>query len=184
MSTNSFDTASNASQVDLSGSPLKPEDGERVLRHRGYVVGFRDPDIKPGIAGKFMVYDPSDEDGFCIVGDDRNDLILDAIKSLGNMLDMSVLDEVSDDDLLSKDFGIVSQGIGFVDLDGGRDEYVLLTRKDGEDLTPDLAERWLLLRVYREGSGPGTRFCHAVRAVQKKGSENACICTIEHRLDI
>lgn len=48
------------------------------LRSVGYVVGDRDPMLKPEFPGKFMVRDSmDDEDGFCVVGDNLLELILE-----------------------------------------------------------------------------------------------------------
>mgnify|MGYP003385386349 CR=1 FL=1 len=179
------DATLNSQFVGATLDLLSPAKGEQVLRHNGYLIGIRDPDIKPEHTGQYMVFDPSDDDqGFCIVGDDRNVLIFEAIEALLEGLDITVLDPVNDDALINDDKSITAEHVGHLDIEGGRDQYLLLTRKDGEDLSPELAERWLLLRVFNEGAGAGTHFCHSVQAVQKKGRPSACICIVEHRLDI
>lgn len=73
--------------------------------------------------------------------------------------------------------GVVDEGID------GRDEYILLTRKD-YDLTPRQAVSYLLPKVYRRSSHPGAYFCTSVRAMQSQFQLNAVVCIIEHRYDI
>lgn len=48
------------------------------LAKSGYFAGARKPEVKPGIAGAYMVNDPRHLDGFAIVGDDVGALILEA----------------------------------------------------------------------------------------------------------
>jgi hypothetical protein len=48
------------------------------LAKSGYFAGARKPEVKPGIAGAYMVNDPRHPDGFAIVGDDVGALILEA----------------------------------------------------------------------------------------------------------
>lgn len=74
-------------------------------------------------------------------------------------------------------------GIGVINKDDGRDEYVLLTRLD-DDLTPEQATDWLLPRVLHRSQAPGAYYCHTVRAVQAHHSANKVICTVEHRYDV
>lgn len=52
------------------------------LRQHEYFVGDRDPSVKPEFAGKFMVNDPTDPDGYAIVGDDLNELVEEAHQHL------------------------------------------------------------------------------------------------------
>lgn len=60
---------------------------ESALVAAGYKISERNPQVKPEFPGAFMVTDPSDdEDGFCIVGDDRNELIVDAYASLMHII--------------------------------------------------------------------------------------------------
>jgi|GEM_PF-2839611 len=81
---------------------------------------------------------------------------------------------------------ITSQTIGSIsDLDNGRDEYVLLTRTDGDDLTPKQAHDWLLPRVYRETHAEaGGYFCNSVSVQQVQYSTTQVIAIIAHRYDI
>ena len=65
----------------------------------------------------------------------------------------------------------------------GRDEYLLLARKD-DDMTPEQAIKWLLPKVYRRSTMPGDYYCTSVKAVQAQHSTCKVICTIEHRYDI
>ena len=48
------------------------------LAQAGYLVGPRDPAVRPGHAGAFMVKDQQDSDGYCIVGDDIDALVTEA----------------------------------------------------------------------------------------------------------
>lgn len=47
-----------------------------------YFVGDRDPNKLPLVAGEFMVCDQDEEDGYCIVGDNLQELILEAHQHL------------------------------------------------------------------------------------------------------
>ena len=49
-----------------------------ALMNAGYFAGARRPEVKPDFPGAFMVNDPQDPDGFSIVGDDIEALILEA----------------------------------------------------------------------------------------------------------
>lgn len=53
-----------------------------LLSAHGYFAGNRDAKIKPEFSGRFMVRDTQDQDGFCIVGDDLSDLVLEALEHL------------------------------------------------------------------------------------------------------
>ena len=88
-------------------------------------------------------------------------------------------DEVLPDEavILLTSIGLIDEGIE------GRDEYVLLTRKD-DDLTPEQAAAYMLPKVYRSSSHPGAYFCTSVRAMQVQFRRNAVVCIIEHRYDI
>lgn len=90
---------------------------------------------------------------------------------------------LTDQDLVNQDHGITIETIGNVKVEGGLDEYVLLKRKN-DILTPELARRWLLLRVYREGNGAGEYLCHNVSVMTRDERENERVCVIEHRHDI
>lgn len=82
-------------------------------------------------------------------------------------------------------FDIATTPIGSIKLeDGGSDQYLLLKRKDGDIMSPEFAQSWLLARVYREGDGAGSYFCHNVDAMQKPFSETECICIVQHRYDV
>lgn len=74
--------------------------------------------------------------------------------------------------------------IGAVDVDAGHDQYLLLKRVDGEELTPEEALLWLRPLAYRDTEVPGGYYCHTVRAVQADNNPYTCICTVEHRYDI
>jgi hypothetical protein len=171
-------------QAPVEKTILSVQECETALNSNGYLVADRNPAAKPGFPGKFMVYDPiDDDDGYCIVGDDRNSLIFEAFSHLEETFGPLVIVK-RDDEIIKNDLLIMIEAIGSVKLESGSDQYLLLTRKDGEPLTPELAERWLLSRVYREGCYTGCYFCHVVNAVQKPFSETVCICVVEHRLDI
>lgn len=76
------------------------------------------------------------------------------------------------------------QSIGKIDHGvEGADAYYLLTRTD-DDLTKQQAIDWLLPSVYREGGGPGSYFCHTVRAAKEQHATNRVICIAEHRYDV
>lgn len=66
--------------VDADGVEVVDSEIEchEALAKSGYFAGARNPKVKPGYAGAFMVNDPCDSDGFAIVGDDVGALILDA----------------------------------------------------------------------------------------------------------
>ena len=58
-------------------------DLEKKLLSYDYAVGPRDFAVLPGIPGAWMVTDPIDnEDGYIIVGDDREELIIEACDHL------------------------------------------------------------------------------------------------------
>ena len=72
--------AAEIRRAELKERPFKLE---FALTNAGYVVGQRDPGVKPGFAGAFMVTDrKDDEDGFAIVGDDRAELVREAYDHL------------------------------------------------------------------------------------------------------
>lgn len=50
----------------------------KYLEGQGFIVGVRAPTRNPAFAGKFMVADGMDDDGYCIVGDDLAKLIDEA----------------------------------------------------------------------------------------------------------
>ncbi len=81
------------------------------------------------------------------------------------------------------EMAMVYQIIGTVDVEGGRDEYVLMIRKD-DALTKRQAHDWLLPRVYRDSRGAGQYYCTRVRALKENHSTNRVVCIIEHRYDI
>lgn len=158
---------------------------EETLNNNGILVTERHPLVLPGIPGMFMAYDPRTVGDFeTLLGDDRKALVYLAFKKLCDSIGPLDVLEITDDDLASNDYGITVEPIGTVKMDSGTDQYVLLKRSDGDRLTPQFAERWMLIRVYREGGGPGTPFCHNVVAIQKPFNETSCLCIIEHRLDI
>ena len=51
---------------------------ETVLTNHDYRVGERDPAVNPEFTGEFMVTDPLDTDGYAIVGDDYDALVIEA----------------------------------------------------------------------------------------------------------
>lgn len=51
---------------------------EKKLQSFGFSVTQRDPGIKPEFPGKFMVVDTMNLEGYSIVGDDMNELIVEA----------------------------------------------------------------------------------------------------------
>jgi hypothetical protein len=51
---------------------------ETVLINHDYRVGERDPAVNPEFTGEFMVTDPLDTDGYAIVGDDYDALVIEA----------------------------------------------------------------------------------------------------------
>lgn len=59
----------------------------------GYVVGARTPDVNPGIAGRFMVKDGEDADGYAIVGDSLEQLVKEAYDHL---FDWQLVEEAHD----------------------------------------------------------------------------------------
>lgn len=163
---------------------MTAEEGRQLLVANNYVVGIRDPELMVGQPGAYMVWDPSDEEGgFCMLGDDLDELTLRAVASLANEFSIPASGDITDEALLGDQLQITSLVIGNVYVESGQDQYHLVRRGDGEDLDPELAQRWLLLRVYREG-GVGTAFCHHVDAVQAPLSTTECICIARHRMDV
>lgn len=78
--------------------PAQEQQGnELLLQSHGYFAGERDVKVKPEFPGRFMVRDPQDEDGFCIVGDDLNALVLEALGHL-EIAPLEVQGIVQDDD--------------------------------------------------------------------------------------
>ena len=74
--------------------------------------------------------------------------------------------------------------IGRIDLGiDGVDDYYLLTRTD-DNLTKQQAIDWLLPTMYHEGGGPGSYYCHTVRAAKEQHAANRVICIVEHRYDV
>lgn len=53
-----------------------------ALLSNDYAIGKRDPAVKPDHAGSFMVADSLDPDGYSIVGNDLEALILEAFSFL------------------------------------------------------------------------------------------------------
>lgn len=173
---------SEANKPDLS--TISPALGIEILADAGFVVGVRDPDIKPGVPGAYMVLDVSaDETGYCLLGDDKDELVKEALAYQVDKLDISVTREISDERLLSNEFGITAKSIGSVEVEAGNDLYYLVTRCDGEELEPELAQRWLLLQVYLDTEHPGGVFCHTVSAAQKPFSDTECICIAHYRIN-
>lgn len=111
--TNQTDTTSKAS-ANLATSQSGQEN-VHSLQSRGYFVGERDAKFKPEFSGRFMVRDTQDEDGFCIVGDDLNALVHEALESLeivplqghGNVVKHS--DQVVQADLLGRNQAAIAE---------------------------------------------------------------------------
>ena len=74
--------------------------------------------------------------------------------------------------------------IGIVDADSGHDQYVLVQRSDGEELTIEEARDYLLPLVYCEGKQPGAYYCNTVWCSMVQYSNYTAICAIQHRYDI
>lgn len=59
------------------------EQHEAALVAHGYKISARDPAVKPEFPGAWMVTDPEDsEEGYAIVGDDRDELVTEAYRHL------------------------------------------------------------------------------------------------------
>jgi hypothetical protein len=73
-----------AGTIAISATNLNGVDFfEKELVRHDYFVGKRDPLVKPEFEGAFMVNDPQDgEDGFAIVGDDKDELVREAYSHL------------------------------------------------------------------------------------------------------
>lgn len=56
-----------------------------ALMARGYIVGVRDPKMRPQHKGAYMVADGRDEDGYAIFGDSLNELIDEAYQMMLEM---------------------------------------------------------------------------------------------------
>ena len=87
-----------------------------------------------------------------------------------------------DDELATMEIQLAQIGVLDFGIDG-RDQYILLTRKD-DDLTPDKARAWLLPQYYHQSNGPGRYYCHTVSATQVEYSTNRVICAVQHRYDV
>ena len=74
--------------------------------------------------------------------------------------------------------------IGVISEEYGTDQYVLVKRKDGEDLTAEAAVDYLLPLVYRRAHGPGSAYCDTVRCVRGPDRTDQVICIIEARRDV
>jgi len=73
----------NALSKTLAEATSFAVDCEAWLISHDFVISARDPSVKPGHEGAFMVTDPLDnEEGFAIVGDDRDELIIEAYEHL------------------------------------------------------------------------------------------------------
>ena len=55
---------------------------EAALAKAGYFIRVRDPKVNPEFQGTFMLVDTQDDDGYAIVGDDREALVKDAYAHL------------------------------------------------------------------------------------------------------
>lgn len=77
---------------------------------------------------------------------------------------------------------IRQQFIGSLDVEGGRDDYVLLTRLDDE-LTADEAREHVMRRNFIEGSDrPGSWFCHTATVMTQ--SANKAVCVVHYRQNV
>lgn len=82
--------------VDADGVEVVDSEIEahEALVKAGYFAGVRKPDVKPDFLGAFMVNDPKDPDGYALVGDDIETLILEAsdhlIEPVANNNDSSI----------------------------------------------------------------------------------------------
>ena len=73
--------------------------------------------------------------------------------------------------------------IGTINVEDGRDEYVLMKRLDDE-LTAEEAEEYMLGRVYRDTDVPGGYFCKRVLISKTVGVDDECIAIIHHRYNV
>lgn len=146
--TNQTDTTSQAS-AKLAASQSGQEN-VRSLQTRGYFAGERDAKFKQGFSGRFMVRDTQDEDGFCIVGDDLNALVHEALEYLeivhlqehGN----DQVGEVDADEVIVKlaDGCTLRSGVYDPSARGAltAGEYVRLCDPDGEEIHYWDKEEW------------------------------------------
>ena len=104
-------------------------------------------------------------------------------QALAPFLNLSEIPMDDLDPLTLDSLQIKSERIGTLSNDYGWDEYTRLT-SPVDNLTPEQAKAWLLPQVYRDTHTPGGLYCHTVWAVQVQYSDNAVICTIEHRYDV
>ena len=163
-------------------APLTVDRAEHFLSLNGYSVANRHPAVKVGFVGKFMVYDAQDdEDGFCIVGDDRDQLVIEAATHLMATVEGEGVDDV---ELSAEDDDIAHEPIGKIEREEGYDQYVLVKRKSGEPLTTSFARRWLMARVRYGSDVPGRWFCDHVSIVRIPNKEESVIGVVHHRLDV
>lgn len=64
---------------------------QKALEDNSYFVGKRDPKVRPGHAGSFMVADSLDPEGYAVVGDNMEDLIREAYGFLEDQWNLSGL---------------------------------------------------------------------------------------------
>ena len=77
-----------------------------------------------------------------------------------------------------------TQQIGKIEMGiDGCDEYVLITN-DEDDLSPEVAEAWLLPQVYRDCYQAGGYFCHHVSTTLVPFRDNQVIAIVHHRYDV
>jgi hypothetical protein len=69
--------------MSIASASLSTSQLEAVLASYGYVARHRDPSVNPQHQGAFMVCDEEDNKGYAIVGDDRDELIIEAHRHLG-----------------------------------------------------------------------------------------------------
>lgn len=65
----------------------------------------------------------------------------------------------------------------------GRDEYIMLTRRD-DDLPLDLAHEWLLPQVFRDSTSAGGYYCTSVTVMPYPHHSNKALAIIHHRYDV
>ena len=65
----------------------------------------------------------------------------------------------------------------------GMDDYILV-RSRADDIDLAAVEDLFLQAYYREGNGPGTPFCHMVRAIPDPLHTDRCIVIVYHRYDV
>lgn len=152
------------------------------LYGRDFAIVAEFPETEQGQAdaNAFMLANP----GTGLLATDAGRVILAAMDDKGTPAPTPITDVADLNDETDHSNNIQVERIGSIDngIDG-KDEYLLLTNNT-DDLTPEQAHNYLLPKIYRRATHPGSYFCTSVLAVQAAYSTNKVICTVQHRYDV